>query len=107
MKNAELADKLEALRPKERPEWRVEKEPHDYQDGTTHFNHVRYDILDDGMPVGQVEVGSYLSPNLAELLCLLHNNLNAIVHALRGFPGSKAASNLSLTDAGQAAHGER
>jgi hypothetical protein len=42
---SELADKIEALAKKEQERgsgpWYIEKEPHTYNDGTTHFTHVR------------------------------------------------------------------
>ena len=82
MNNIELADRLEQLRKQRGGEWRVEKEPHDYQDGTTHFNHVRYTSNWKGEEL-TVEVAQYVTPELGELLCLLHNNLDRIIPALR------------------------
>jgi hypothetical protein len=74
-----LADRIEELRSLAAENWRVEKEPHPYNDGTDHFNHVRYTAKD----FGTVEVASYVSSNLGELLCLLNNNIDTIVAALR------------------------
>jgi hypothetical protein len=79
MNNQELADKLDDLAERYRAEWRVEQEPHNYPDGTKHFNHVRY-TSEDGLTV---EVASYVTPELGELLCLLHNNLDKLTHGLR------------------------
>ena len=82
-KMSELADTLERLAGKCREPWYIEKEPHDYPDGTTHFTHVRYSALAiDGTPM-TVAVANYVTPELGELLCALHNNLTAIIEALR------------------------
>ena len=48
-------------------------------DGTTHFTHVEY-RTDDGMGVG---IADYVTPELGELLCTLHNELDRIIEALR------------------------
>lgn len=80
----ELADRLEQLtaNQKTRP-WRVDKEPHTYDDGTKHFNHVRYDTnMGRGADI-TVEVAQYVTPDLGELLCLLNNNLPTIIDSLR------------------------
>jgi len=79
---AELANRIEELRSLNAENWRIEKEPHDYEDGTKHFNHVRYTSKHFGEDV-TVEVASYVSPELGELLCLLNNNLDVIIGALR------------------------
>lgn len=79
MKNAALADRLQALRDRHREPWEVMKEPHDYNDGTKEFNHVRFHSATIN---GDVLVAQYVTPELAELLCLLHNNLDAIIAAL-------------------------
>jgi hypothetical protein len=80
---SKLADTLERLASKHRERWYIAKEPHDYPDGTTHFTHVRYSARDStGEPV-TVAVASHVTPDLAELLCTLHNNLAVIVEALR------------------------
>jgi hypothetical protein len=78
----ELANRLEELRSLSAENWRVEKEPHSYNDGTTHFNHVRYTAKHFGEDM-TVEVASHVSSNLGELLCLLNNNLDDIIGALR------------------------
>lgn len=85
MTNKELADRLRALWTKHREEWKVEEEPHAYKDGTDHFNHVRYIAEHKGEKL-TVEVAHYVTPELGELLCLLHNNLDRIVPALRAIP---------------------
>ena len=55
--------------------WVIEKEPHDYKDGTKEFTHVRVGYTKSpawakGEKIN-IEIGSYLSPDLAELLVLL------------------------------------
>ena len=47
-------------------------------DGTTHFTHVEY-RTDDGMRVG---IADYVTPELGELLCTLHNELDRITRSL-------------------------
>ena len=42
----ELADRLQRLADKHRETWRIEREPHNYKDGTTHFTHVVHDAYD-------------------------------------------------------------
>jgi hypothetical protein len=42
----DLTGRVDALSSKCREDWRVEKEPHDDNDGTTHLNHVRYTVRD-------------------------------------------------------------
>lgn len=67
-------EKLHALCDPEEP-WRIESEPHDHADGTVHFTHVRamgHDIY--GAPT-TVEIGQYVTHELAELLVLMRNNL--------------------------------
>jgi len=83
MTNDELADRLAALRGRYSEPWEVWKEPHDYPDGTTHFTHVRFQAADRTGEKLTVEVARYVTPELAELLCLLHNNLDAIIPALK------------------------
>lgn len=55
--------------------WVIHKEPHNYNDGTKEFIHVRVGYqTSPAFAKGErinVEVGSYLSPDLAELLVLL------------------------------------
>jgi hypothetical protein len=78
-----LADRLDALRKRHQEPWEVIKEPHSYPDGTTHFTHVQYRAhFPDGGDIN-VRVASHVTPDLGELLCLLHNNLDAIISALR------------------------
>lgn len=79
--DAILADNLERLMERYDAPWEVVKEPHDYPDGTTHFNHVVFQT--DRLGRADVAVASYVTPDLAELLCSLHNNLPAIIAALR------------------------
>ena len=80
---SKLADTLERLGGEHREPWYIAKEPHDYPDGTTHFTHVRYDTrIGTGEPV-TVTVAGYVTPELGELLCALHNNLAGIIEALR------------------------
>ena len=53
--------------------WVIEKEPHNYPDGTKEFTHVRYrrrPAWAKGEEVC-VEIGSHVTPDLAELLILL------------------------------------
>jgi hypothetical protein len=58
----------------------IEQEPHDYPDGTTHFTHVvcTSNSTVTGEPV-KVVIGKYLTPELAELLVLMRNNLPKLV----------------------------
>jgi hypothetical protein len=80
---SELADTVERLAKEHREPWYIAKEPHNYKDGTTHFAHVRYTAHDsEGMPI-TVAIADYVTPELGELLCVLHNNINDIVAALR------------------------
>jgi hypothetical protein len=79
----ELADRLERLVDKRREPWRIEREPHNYNDGTTHFTHVVYDAYDSAGAKLKVMVGKYVTPDLAELMCSLHNNVDLIIRALR------------------------
>ena len=80
---SELADTIEALAERHREPWYVVREPHDYPDGTSHFTHVHYDARDkSGAPL-IVRVASHVTPELAELLCVLHNHIDVIAVALR------------------------
>lgn len=83
-KVSELADQIEMLTGKRREPWSVHLEPHNYDDGTKSFNHVPYVSkgTEEGVLVN-VEVASYVMPGLAQLLCLLHNNIDEIVAALQ------------------------
>jgi hypothetical protein len=80
----ELLTRLGELHEKCHPDepWRIEKEPHDYPDGTTHFNHVRRTAFLNGEPV-TVTIGNYLTPELAELLVLMRNNLPELIRQAR------------------------
>jgi len=82
MTNDELADRLAALRGRYSAPWEIWTEPHNYPDGTAHFTHVRFQV-DHGGEKLTVEVARYVTPELAELLCLLHNSLDAIIPALK------------------------
>jgi hypothetical protein len=77
-----MIDRLKHLASRYSEPWYIGKEPHDYKDGTSHFTHVRYDTTDGKGNKVTVEVASYVSPELGELLCLLHNNLSLIVRSL-------------------------
>jgi hypothetical protein len=53
--------------------WVIEKQPHNYRDGTSEFTHVRY-YSEREWAAGErvcVEIGSHVTPDLAELLVLL------------------------------------
>lgn len=56
--------------------WVIEKEPHNYNDGTKEFTHVRYRHHPDFAKGEEVcvEIGGYLTPDLAELLVLLRES---------------------------------
>jgi hypothetical protein len=62
--------------------WRIEKEPHEYPDGTTCFTHVRTTSYVQGEPVS-ASVGSCLTPELAELLVITRNNLPELIRLAR------------------------
>ena len=78
----QLLARLAALHQKCRPAepWRLEQEPHDYPDGTTHFTHVvsTSHTTVTGEPV-KIVIGKYLTPELAELLVLMRNNLPDLI----------------------------
>jgi len=80
-----LSDKLALLAEGDADVWRVEKEPHDYNDGTAHFTNVVYTTHDAGGVTMDVRVMEYLTPATAELSGLLHNNVRQIIAALRAF----------------------
>lgn len=53
--------------------WVIEKEPHNYNDGTSEFTHVRY-YHKPAFAKGEtvcVQIGGHVTPDLAELLVLL------------------------------------
>jgi hypothetical protein len=56
--------------------WLIEKEPHDYNDGTNEFTHVRYRHKPSWAKGEEicVEIGNYVTPDLAELLILLREH---------------------------------
>ena len=76
--------RLSELHKKCRPEepWRVDLEPHDYPDGTMHFNHVRTTSHAHGERV-TVTIGKHLTPELAELLVLMRNSLPELIRLAR------------------------
>ena len=77
----QLLARLAALHQKCRPDepWRIEQEPHDDPDGTTHFTHVVCTSSNVGGDPVRVVIGKYLTPELAELLVLMRNNLPDLV----------------------------
>jgi hypothetical protein len=80
---SKLADTLERLGGKHPEPWYIAREPDDHPDGTTHFTHVAYTArLVTGESVA-VTVAGHVTPDLAELICTLHNNLATIIEALR------------------------
>jgi len=79
--HAERRERIKALLAKYPEPWLIEKESHDYDDGTTHFTHVRYrsrPAFARGEEVC-VEIGSHVTPDLAELLILLREHALATV----------------------------
>ncbi len=52
-------------------EWVIEKEPHNYNDGTKEFTHVRYRRKSRDGEEMCISIGEYVTPDLAELLILL------------------------------------
>lgn len=66
-------ERLKELLAKHPEPWIIEEEPHDYKDGTTHFIHVVLHKEPKWSPGEKitVEIGHYLTPELAELLLLL------------------------------------
>jgi hypothetical protein len=80
---SELADAIERLARRYREPWYAVREPHGYPDGTTHFTHVHYTAHDGGGAPLTIAVADHVTPELGELLCLLHNNIDAIIDALR------------------------
>jgi hypothetical protein len=85
---SELADAIEKLARKHREPWYVVREPHGFPDGTTHFTHVRFTAQNSDGPV-TVAIADHVTPELGNLLCLLHNNMDAIIEALRKSEGSQ------------------
>lgn len=60
--------------------WVIEKEPHNYEDGTSEFTHVGYRAKRDFAPEGgiHVRIGSHVTPDLAELLVLLREQADEL-----------------------------
>ena len=85
----ELAERIDRLAERYDAPWQVVKEPHDYNDGTTHFTHVEYITAEQHHDNSTVRVADTVTPALAELLCLLHNNIHTIVAALRSPAGQR------------------
>ena len=79
--SAQLLARLAALHRKCNPDepWRIEQEPHKYPDGTMHFTHVVCTDSSVGDEPVKVGIGRYLSPDLAELLVLMRNNLADLI----------------------------
>jgi hypothetical protein len=80
----QLLDRLEALdnSTSRLGAWRIEKQPHDYPDGTTHFTHVRATAYVKDEPV-TVAISDYGTPDTAELLVLMRNNLSELIQLAR------------------------
>lgn len=83
MENKELADMLEELAKTNQEPWVIEKEKHNYPDGTTHFTHVGFIGHDCANEPMDIRIASYLTPDTAELITLLKNNVRQIIEALR------------------------
>jgi hypothetical protein len=62
--------------------WRIEKEPHDYPDGTTHFTHVHTTgyVKEEAVTV---VIASHVTPDLAEMLVTMRNNLPELLRLAR------------------------
>jgi hypothetical protein len=65
--------------------WRIEEEPHDYPDGTTHFTHVRTTGHVMGETVN-VTISHRITPALAELIATMRNNLPDMLRLARQPP---------------------
>ena len=76
--NSARRERIKALLAKYPEPWLIEKEPHDYNDGTKEFTHVRYRHKLDGEEIC-IEIGSHVTPDLAELLILLREHALATV----------------------------
>jgi hypothetical protein len=68
-----MSERLKELLTKYPEPWLIETEPHDYNDGTKEFTHVRYRHKPEWAKGEEItiEIGSYVTPDLAELLILL------------------------------------
>lgn len=75
-----MNERIKELLTKYPEPWLIEKEPHSYSDGTTEFTHVRYRAKRDWAKGEEVcvEIGSHVTPDLAELLVLLRQNADAL-----------------------------
>ncbi len=62
--------------------WRIEEEPHDYPDGTTHFTNVRTTGHVMGGTIN-VMIGRHVTPALAESLVTMWNNLPELLRIAR------------------------
>ena len=71
--HAERRERIRKLLAEYPEPWVIEQEKHDYADGTTHFTHVRYRHRPKWAKGEEicVEIGSHVTPDLAELLILL------------------------------------
>jgi hypothetical protein len=78
-----MLNRLESLYTNNAEEWRVQEEPHNYPDGTTHFTHVLYTAYDVEENPMTIMIGRYVTPDLAELLVLEHNNLPKLIRLAR------------------------
>lgn len=75
-KRARRRERIKELLAKYPEPWVIEKEPHNYNDGTKEFTHVRYRKKPE-FAKGQeitVSIGEYVTPDLAELLILLRES---------------------------------
>lgn len=90
----ELLARLAALDAACKPEnpWWVKKEPHKHNDGTTDFIHVFGTAHDVNGNEIQIEIGSYLTADLAELMVLSRNNISTLI--------TLARKGLDVVDAG-------
>ena len=82
-----LLDRLAELEQLERTHglsepWRIEEEPHDYPDGTTHFTNVRTTGHVMGGTIN-VAISRHVTPALAELLVMMWNNLPELLRLAR------------------------
>jgi len=79
-----LLDRLAQLRQEFPEQWQIVQQPHNYPDGTTHFTHVVQCpvTLWDGSPL-TISIGTFLTPDLAELMTLSHNHLPDLITLAR------------------------
>ena len=79
--HAERRERIKTLLAEYPEPWIIEKEPHNYNEGTTEFTHVRYYSAPE-FAKGEricIEIGSHVTPDLAELLVLLREHALATV----------------------------